>query len=204
MKNSLGTRIIVSICLVLLLILLTSGLSYAVFKYSKTGNKDNTVNTGTITFTYNETSNGIALTNAQPMTDNAGKVLQKTDDANGATQGYFDFTVSANMSNNIPITYEVYGSVESESTIDPKYIKVYLTDGSTNDRAIEGYTGSVVPVYSSLPEAVSNPNGKKLYTETFTKSALKTFRLRLWIASNYDNEATSQKFIMKVNVATVD
>lgn len=204
MKSSQKREMMLSIYGILLLIIVVIGTSYAVFSYSEKGKVENTISTGAITFTYNEATNGISLTNAQPMTDNAGKILQKSDDGSGVVQGYFDFSVSANMSNGVPIAYEVYGTVESGSTMDPKYIKVYLTDGATTEKPLDGYTGSVVPVYDGLTQAISDTKGKQLYTSSFSKSTSQQFRLRLWISSDYANAATSQTFIMRVNVATID
>ncbi len=205
MRKTHTKEIIFAISSVILLIIITIGVSLAVFTYSRAGSQSNTISTGTITFTYSEDSNGIELVNAIPMTDTAGKVLIASEEDQGVIQGYFDFSVSATMSSSVPIVYEIYGTVESESTMDSNYIKTYLTnvDGS-DETPVEGYNGQEVPVYGSLVAATSNPTGKRLYTDTFTSSTTKNFRLRLWVASSYTTTDVSNKFIMRVNVATID
>lgn len=194
-------QLILSIFGVLLLIFLVAGTSYAVFTFSKEGTVENVVQSGTISFAYNETSNGISITNAQPMTDSAGKLLVATDSANGITQGYFDFNVTGAVTGSASVSYEVYGTVEADSTMDSNFVKVYLTDGATSEQALSGYDGAVVPVYGSLPTASSDPNGKRLYNGSFSNGNLsQTFRLRLWVADTYTVADVSKTFTMRVNV----
>ncbi len=205
MKANAKKELVFSISGVLLLIIVAVSVSYAVFTYSKEGKVANTISTGTISFSYNETSNGISITNAQPMTDAAGKVLVASDTANGINQGYFDFNVTGSMSGNNAITYEVYGTVDSGSTMDANFIKVYLTDGGATETPMAGYDGAVVPVYESLPTSSSNPNGKRLYTASFTGGNIsQNFRLRLWVADTYTLADTSKTFTMRVNVSATD
>ena len=63
------------------------GVSYAVFSYSGLGSKVNTIKSGSISMTYEETDNVISLDKALPTTDKTGKTL---DD-------FFEFTVSSNI-----------------------------------------------------------------------------------------------------------
>ena len=60
---------IVIIGLILLMIIALIGVSYAAFSYSKTGTKLNSITTGSITMTYEETDNTISLSGALPTTD---------------------------------------------------------------------------------------------------------------------------------------
>lgn len=199
--NGNKKEIILAIFGVVLLVFAVIGVSYAVFTFEQMGVRENTIRTGTISFAYNETSNGISITNAQPMTDASGKVLVVSDTENGISQGYFDFNVSGSITGNAMITYEVYGTVDSSSTMDPNHVKVYLTDGSANEVPYTGYDGSSVPVYGSLPTATSDPSGKRLYTDSFSGNTLsKTFRLRLWVADTYTVADVSKTFTMRVNV----
>ncbi len=193
-------EIILSVVGVLLLVGIVMVTSYAVFTYLQAGTKENTITTGTVTFSYNETENGITLVNAQPITDTAGKSLVATDTASGIQQGYFDFTVTGTNTTTAPITYEVYATLDDGYTFDPNYLKVYLSDAST-ETAISGFTGTTVPTYNSLTTASSDTTGKRLYTETFTANNYsKTFRLRIWVADTYTLASESKTVTLRVNV----
>lgn len=204
MKKETRKEITFAIVGCLLLIFVVIGVSYGVFTFSQAGQVSNTITTGTITFTYNEESNGITITNAQPMTDAAGMILAASDPGNGIIQGYFDFSVSGNITGTATVNYEIFGTVDKESTMDPNYIKVYLTDGSSNELPMAGYEGKVIPVYGSLPTAVSDSAGKRLYYSSFSTGNLsKKFRLRLWVADTYTVADASKTFSMHVNVSAV-
>lgn len=174
------------------------GVSYAVVLYTKVGERENLIQTGAILFSYNENSNGISITNAYAMDDESGKVIPATGE--DIAQGYFDFVVAARIGDNKSVLYEVYATdvTDGARKIDPKYIKVYITDG-TDDResAMPGYQ-EIVPVYSQL--ANSN-GGKRLYSGTFASSGSQKFRLRIWLASDYPTSGITEAFKMKVNVA---
>lgn len=198
-------EIFLSIIGVLLLIITVIGVSYAVFTYEGRGKSQNTISTGTISFAYNETSNGISITNAQPMTDASGKMIVVSDTENGIVQGYFDFNVSGSLNGSTTITYEVYATSDAGSDMDPNYVKVYLTDGTSNETPLAGYDGSSVPVYGSLPTSSYDASGKRLYVGSFTGSNMsQTFRLRIWVADTYTTADVSKTFTMRVNVATID
>ena len=68
-------QLLLSIGLVLILVLMIVGISYAAFKFTGLGNKPNTITTGAITMEYTEEStNTISMTGALPTTDATGKV----------------------------------------------------------------------------------------------------------------------------------
>ena len=200
-EQPLRKQLILSIGGILFLIVFVLSTSYAVFTFSKAGTKENVIRSGTISFSYNETTNGISITNAQPMTDAAGKILVANDVASGVTQGYFDFNVTGAITGTIPVTYEVYGTVDTGSTMDSNFVKVYLTDGKSPEKALAGYDGATVPVYGALPVATSDTTGKRLFTGTFSTGNLsQTFRLRIWVADSYTVADVSKTFTMRVNV----
>ena len=60
---------------VILILVMVIGVTYAIFTYTGLGSKQNSVTSGTITFTYTEASNGISITNAMPISDSSGKVI---------------------------------------------------------------------------------------------------------------------------------
>ncbi len=192
-------KIILPIILVLVLIISISALTYAIFRYSKEGRISNTVTTGTVTFSYTEMTNGISLENALPISDEVGKNL----DSGTKNNGYFDFNVSCTMAGFSNVFYEVYATkLAVEDELDEKYVKVYLTDGTT-DNPITGYD-QVVPTYDKLKTSVKNSNAKQLYYGNFTSSGTQKFRLRMWISDEYMLVSNSEHFKIKVNVEAND
>lgn len=200
-KNDHRTKeIILSICGVLFLIVAVISTSMAVFVFSAQGTTENTITTGGITFTYNDEKPEINIVNAQPMTDAAGKSIVAVDTDQGIIQGYFDFSVSGEIIGTLPLTYEVYGTLEENSTLDPDYVKVFLTDGSS-EVPLAGYDGASMPLYGSLPQSTSDPLGKRLYVDSFSTGRMsQSFRLRIWVADTYKTADVSKTFSMRVHV----
>lgn len=194
-KEEKNNKEFLPVLLVLLLFISVFGLTYAIFSYSKEGRVSNTVTTGTITFSYTETTNGISLENALPITDEVGKKLESGDKNNG----YFDFNVSCTMAGYSNVFYEVFATkLAVENELEEKYVKVYLTDGST-DQAITGYDGEV-PTYNNLKKSIKDDKAKQLYYGNFTGSGIQKFRLRMWISDEYMLTSSSEHFKIKVNV----
>ena len=93
-------QLLLSIGLVLILVLMIVGISYAAFKFTGLGNKPNTITTGAITMEYTESTNTISMTGALPTTDTTGKVR--------LTEGeYFDFTIKSSIKGNTNINWEI-------------------------------------------------------------------------------------------------
>ena len=191
-KSNHSKEIILPIILVVLLFISVIGITYAIFTYAKEGKVANRISTGSLTFSYTETSNGISLTNAVPVSDTVGKAM-----ANG--NGYFDFNVSCKIVGNNVIKYEVYTTEENVSPkLDSAFVKIYLTDGTT-DKPLSGYDGTV-PTYSSLPATSISGGSKRLYLGTFNSTGVQSFRLRMWVSESYSVSSNSQQFKIKVNV----
>ena len=93
-------QLLLTIGLVLVLVLMIVGISYAAFKFTGTGKKENTITTGAITMKYTESTNTISMNNALPTTDATGKVR--------LTEGeYFDFTIKSSIKGNTNINWEI-------------------------------------------------------------------------------------------------
>lgn len=188
-KKNKKSSVVLSILGVLSLILITSGVTYALFTYTKLGTTENTITAGTIKFLYEENTDvgkGIAITNAFPVSDATGKAY--------STENYvFDFKVTAENSGNTAIPYEVTLRKKASSTLDEDIIKVYLTDrtGGTETDIVEPtlfseLTQTTVDVGAGVVE-------KTLTTESVgasTTSYEKAFRLRMWIDEDADFSAT--------------
>ena len=163
---------IVIIGLILLMIIALIGVSYAAFSYSKTGTKLNSITTGSITMTYEETDNTISLSGALPTTDETGKVR--------LTEGeYFDFTVSSKIAGDVNINYEISAKdvTTSERKIDGSNIKLYLTR-LTDDGEEELMTPEVYNEEVSANSYTGRPaNEMSLYTSSMNSSETNNYRL---------------------------
>ena len=99
------------------------GISYAAFKFTGLGKRENTITTGAITMKYTESTNTISMNNALPTTDATGKVR--------LTKGeYFDFTIKSSIQGNTNINWEIAAediTPSSAKKMAGKNIKLYLT-----------------------------------------------------------------------------
>lgn len=182
---------IMIIIAIIILLLMVVGASLAAIIYSKTGEKINRITTSTITMSYNEKINGINITNAYPITDEVGKKLS-------ATNEYFDFTVSA-TTNNTAINYAICGSKESSSTLEDDAVKVYLTNTDNNKVLLQP---TKISALDKTDNKISFAPSLQyiLYKGTFNNSETVNYRLRMWIASDYNVTGTSKSYMLRVNV----
>lgn len=185
-------QILLSSLAILILIIAVIGISYAVWSQTFKGQKENTITTGKISFSYTESeTNNIKIENALPISDEQGKKL------NGNTE-VFDFTVSNDST--INVKYDVIVT-PYKNDMDDKYIKVYLTD--QNDVALKPYD-SEVPTYNTLNDDKEEKNSKILYSSELTNvKKNEKLRLRVWVSDKFDNKNTptqSYIFAFKVNV----
>ena len=204
MRKENGKKIGIIVSLTMLFVTIV-GVTYAAFLYTKKGTKENELTTGSISFVYNETSNGVTLTNAFPMTDEEGKTMSaKSENDNG----YFDFNVTSTIGGDISIPYFVYAvdiTGEVENKLSEDYVKIYLTD--QEDKPLAGYD-TEVPLYSDLNNINAQGveglevQGKSLYQNTFIESGVHEYRLRIWVADTYKNSDKAETFKIRVDVST--
>jgi len=189
-KNGINVKeTVVSILIVLILLIVVAGVSYAVWSRSFTGVKENSLKTGYVSFTYTESETSvISIENAIPMSDEDGK---KQKDSNNM----FDFNISTKYKGVNNINYEVYATL-MKSTLAPKYVKVYLTD--QNNKPLDGYIDKV-PTYDLLSDSLIE-EGKTLYKGSLKSGDVKSLRLRVWLSSEYSDGSESKVFSFKVNV----
>ena len=197
-NNNNSKQVLLSVLGVAILVVAVVGVSFAAFSYSKTGEQVNTITTGTITMSYSETTNGINLTNALPMTDEVGKTLSEENQ-------YFDFTVGATISGTTTINYAITAAkISPDSTLPDNAVKVYLTDMDASDKAVSGYeTAKKVSELTTATdsEASGAPEGQYiLHTGTYTATTTNRYRLRMWVADDYAAPASTQTYKLRVNV----
>ena len=196
MKDNSSKQILLSVLGVAILVVAVVGVSFAAFSYSRTGEKINQITTGTITMSYTDVTNGINISDALPMSDANGKLLEDENQ-------YFDFTVSATISGTATINYAITATKESDSTLPDNAVKVYLTSaGDTTDELVPTKVSELTPIEASdVSGALAGQFLLKRGTISSTSST--TYRLRMWIADDYagaDGSITSQTYRLRVNV----
>ena len=143
---------------------------------------------------YTEPTNGINLTDALPITDDAGKALTGANNT-------FDFSVSATIAGTTTINYAITAVKGDGCTVADAGVKVYLTN--QEDAQILAPTKVAALTTTTTDNAAGAPAGQYvLKTGTYGTAGTTTdnYRLRMWVADDYTAPATSQKYILKVNV----
>ena len=201
MKDNSSKQILLSVLGVAILVVAVVGVSFAAFSYSKTGEKVNTITTGSIVMSYNETTNGINLVNALPMSDEDGIALSGMEEDN---EQYFDFNVSATITGATTINYIITATKELDSDIPDSAIKVYLTsmDADADSQILAPTLVSALETTDATDTTNTGaPEDQyKLHENTFSTSLTRKYRLRMWIDENYSNLGTSGTYKLRVNV----
>ena len=190
-------QLLLSIGLVLILVLMIVGISYAAFKFVGLGTKPNTITTGAITMEYEESTNTISMTGALPTTDATGKVR--------LTEGeYFDFTIKSNIQGNTNINWEIAAediTPSSAKKMDGKNIKLYLTK-LNGDKEEEVMTPKVYKASTAANTKTGRPSGvMSLATGTMSASETTNYRLRMYVDEDYNpqGDGGGLSFSVKIN-----
>ena len=190
---------IVIIGLILLMVIALIGVSYAAFSFMGEGTKVNSITTGSITMTYEETDNTISLNGALPTTDATGKTRLNDGE-------YFDFTVSSNISGDVNINYEISAkdvTSSSANKIDGNNIKLYLTRLTDDGKEEELMTPEVYNEETSSNNFTGRPTGEmSLYTSSMNSSESNKYRLRMWVDEDYNpqGDGGGLQFSVQINV----
>ena len=190
-------RLLLSIGLVLILVLMIVGISYAAFKFTGTGKKENTITTGAITMKYTESTNVINMTGALPTTDATGKVR--------LTEGeYFDFTLEGTIQGTENINWEIAAEDVTTGTkkIDGKYIKLYLTSLDENNNETEVMAPKVYSADTTSDDYTGRPAGMMSLTKGSTSTSFSTkYRLRMYVDESYNpqGDGGNLAFSIKIN-----
>ncbi len=174
-----------TVYIVVLLLLVIVGISYAIFAVTNLSN-ENTINLGQISMSYTEPENALVLENALPMADAEGI----------AQTNYFEFkvmthaTTDADDSNGLTIPYEInLGEITVDSdkqALTKDQIKVYLT------KVVSGSEEEVVgPILlSNLTESSTSDlniyQARDIHRNAGSEITT-TYRLRAWIDENVDS-----------------
>ena len=202
-------QLLLSAGLVLVLVLMIVGVSYAAFQFTGLGSKVSTITSGIMKMSYTESDNVISLNGALPTTDETGKKrLNKGE--------YFDFTVSSTIQGKAIINWEIaLEPTISEKMFNPNFVKVYLTeldDAGNETKVIEPtiftnlnmnaneYTGK--PAIVEGTENTTQTPIFTLYSESNNESFSKKYRLRMWVDKSYNpqGDGGNFQFETKINV----
>ena len=191
-------QLLLSIGLVLILVLMIVGISYAAFKFTGLGNKPNTITTGAITMEYEESTNTISMTGALPTTDATGKVRLTAGE-------YFDFTIKSSIKGNTNINWEIAAediTASSAKKMDGKNIKLYLTKLDSTGAETQVMAPKVYNATTSANTKTGRPSGvMSLATGTMSASETTNYRLRMYVDEDYNpqGDGGGLSFSIKIN-----
>ncbi len=190
-------QLLLSIGLVLILVLMIVGISYAAFKFVGEGKKLNTITTGAITMEYEESTNTISMTGALPTTDATGKVRLTAGE-------YFDFTIKSNIQGNANINWEIAAEdiTASAKKMNGKNIKLYLTKLDSTGAETQVMAPKVYNASTSANTKTGRPSGvMSLATGTMSTSETTNYRLRMYVDEDYNpqGDGGGLSFSVKIN-----
>ena len=199
-------QLLLSVGLVLVLVLMIVGISYAAFQFTGPGSKVSTITSGIMKMSYTESDNIINLQGALPTTDETGKKRLNEGE-------YFDFTVSSTIQGSANINWEIaLEPTAPENMFNPNFVKVYLTeldDAGNETQVVEPKI--FMNLYMDANEYTGKPSGTEdamqipifsLYSTSTNKSFSKKYRLRMWVDESYNPQEYGGNFEFgtKVNV----
>ena len=191
-------QLLLSIGLVLILVLMIVGISYAAFKFTGLGNQPNTITTGAITMEYEESTNTISMTGALPTTDATGKVRLTAGE-------YFDFTIKSSIQGNTNINWEIAAedvTPSSAKKMAGKNIKLYLTKLDSTGAETQVMAPKVYNATTSANTKTGRPSGvMSLATGTMSTSETTNYRLRMYVDEDYNpqGDGGGLSFSVKIN-----
>ena len=195
-------KIIIAVFAVFTLILAIIGTTYAWYSVAHNGIQNNTITSGTITFHYDEKSQGLSVQDAMPMTDLEGM----------AQNSYFEFDITSKTSNTVDIPYYITVRRSGTGTNMDDLVKIYLTKVNNGiENPVLLTTGSQISTFDDLNSyrnnAINIPeNEKELYTDSVLagdSDYKETYRLRMWISEEADfsdGDYNNKTYTLKVNV----
>lgn len=176
------------------------GVTYAIFRTTVRGEKSNVISTGNFGLVIqNESTNGISLTNALPMSEEEGK----------KTSAY---TFELKNTGDYDIKYKLGFELDSSSTMPAKAIRYIFNNGTSSlmssavETEVSDTDGTVKKVYYVEDSYIGKGETKQYslkmwidYDATKEEAAGKTFKIK----ARADGEATKQ-FEAKTLIAPTD
>ncbi len=187
-------KILLSLLIIILLVIFVIIFSFITYTYinANDDNDGNRQTTDNVSMTYTESTNGITLENAVPISDEKGKKLN-------ADGQYFDFTIKTNVVKNTKVVYEIVALKEENSTLSDNEIKIYLEKQQSGT-----YEEVLSPtVFTPLKEKtlVGSPKGAMVLLKVIKKSSeTDNYRVRLWVNESTNNLQEVKNYSIKINV----
>ena len=166
------------LCIMLVVVLMITGVSYAVFTSYTSQNDPNTLAASCMDLDFNG-QNEINLLNTYPISE--GEALEQTP---------YTFTIKNNCDNYIEY-YVIASVISTTNKVDSKYVKVSLLGDSE-------LNGTVINILESIPTPQSL--SKYSITENYilkkgdgiSKDESRTFNFRMWLDSSNKDIWTSE------------
>ncbi len=193
-QNS-SKQVLLSIIGIAILVVAVVGVSFAFFNYSKVGEENNTVTTGTIFFNFTE-GTGINLVNQFPMGLDAGKALKNDTTPNSVLA----FSVVGHNTAASPIEYTIYaleGDAPEDETHTTKLsnydVMLYLTgdEGATASTL----TTNNISTPTTVGKLLEDQSGTS-FTNTF--DAATSLKLGVGQITGGSNENTTHKYELRM------
>ena len=184
MENTKNRKLVV-VLIILGVVMLFTGLSYAIANFVFQGQRENKIEISGLSFTYKENT-ALELTKLEPLSDEDGM-------ASGNT---YTFGVTATSKVPKDVYYYIYFTIDGSNTLLNKYVTFNLTNLTTTETS-----GNLK--MSSL-SALGNDNyyayGSKLTLTSANLTTTNNYRLTIWVNSDY---ASDRKYEVKDKEQTV-
>lgn len=198
-------QVLLTIVGIVLLVLITVGVTYSFIMYTQPGEKENTIYTGGgLRFKYMEKDRSIKIADAMPMTNEVGTTQKDY---------VFDFTILGDITDASTVTYYVTARKDDISDNIDNIVNMYLTEVTKNtnvevEQPVSKIAYQGIKKYSALEQYtdITNHTEKIIYAdrvEAHTRNYKKDFRLRMWLddsADFYSNDYNNKKFKVNINV----
>ena len=191
----------------ILLIFMVIGVSYAAYKFSATGTKENVISTGTISMSYSQNS-FIDLKHTYPKTDTYA-IATKEDKSS------MEFSVSMETSGTKQINYALaITNIEEGATLKSDKVKIYLekegkvvnnfetNKGKTIDSFKNKYIEGLIDSYAIYQDILTTSN--KTHHYTLTAWIDESYILPIKNETNNTKQTNEETYKFKVKVVGVD
>ena len=199
-------NIIMGIGFVLLFVMVI-GVSYAAYKFSAAGTKENVISTGTISMSYSQNS-FIDLKNTYPKTDTYA-IATKEDKSS------MEFSVSMETSGTKQINYALaITNIEEAATLKSDKVKIYLekegkvvnnfetNKGQTIESFKNKYVEGLIDSYAIYQDILTTSN--KTHHYTLTSWIDESYILPIKNETTTTKETNEETYKFKVKVVGVD
>ena len=198
---------ILTIISFIFLILMVVGVSYAAYKFSAAGTKENVISTGTISMSYSQNS-FIDLKNTYPKTD-IYAIATKEDKSS------MEFSVSMETSGTKQINYALaITNIEEGTTLKSDKVKIYLekegkvvnnfetNKGQTIDSFKNKYVEGLIDSYAIYQDILTTSN--KTHHYTLTAWIDESYILPIKNETKTTKQTNKETYKFKVKVVGVD